>query len=418
MPLRQCTEKSHFANSDVAAAQHPLLKKRDTVDRDGVQVVGIVPMDRRARSNFGDGGARGAPFASLEHSLLPAPDAPRIPVGCSPTFPNSIHRLPVPLALFQRRLSQRRSTIDRRSIEPSQERGVVVLELLLVLPIYVLLVLGIIQLSLMYQVDKQVAYASRFGAKIASETTRELAAPIRLSNLALSGELRRQVDCYLENAGLTGSCGVILEHNACVPNPIQEDVDPGCDCSPPVEPLPGGEPGDAAYVRVTVCVPLAGNVLDILPAFDGFSVADMLVRHATIFRIEEDNQPPDPVLRMPAQPIAGGTVSPPLPVTSPPTPSVTITLDATAPNGLTLTFDGANTTDPEEPLADLTLTWAADTDGNGSLETMGAGVTFTTAFDTPGPGDTLVHRVRLTATDGCLAQGQTQLIVRIERETP
>lgn len=306
-------------------------------------------------------------------------------------------------------------TATRKPLAPPARapQGVVTLELLLVLPVVILFLLAVIQFALIYEVDKRVGYASRFGAKVASETTRDQAAAVNLGNLATIGELRRQVDVFLATAGLGGACGVILEHNACLPGTVQTDIDAGCVCPAPADPLPGGEPNGPAYVRVTVCLPLDDNLCDLLPSFGGFSLADKTLRHSTTFRIERDNQPPDAVLTMPLPALAGGVAVPPLPISSPPTGAVSITFPGPPPALLGLSFNALASTDPEQPFSALTFNWAADTDGNGGFDTLSSGTTFAADFVTPAPGAASVHAVRLTVTDGCNATDTAQVIITL-----
>ena len=289
-------------------------------------------------------------------------------------------------------------------------RAVVSLELLLALPVMILVLLGIIELSLIYEVNKRVSYASRFGAKIASETTRDHQQPVHLANLVASGTLRSRLDNHLQTSGLTGVCGVVLEHNACVENPLQLDVDSGCECPPPLEPLPGGEPGEAAYARVTVCVPLRDNVADLLQSFGGFSIVNASLRHSTVFRIEDDNRPPQVVFT------TNGGGAPP--TVTPPTGLLELTLPAQLPSDFTMNFDGSLTSDREQPTSALSFQWAIDTDGNGSLDSSPSGMQVSAAFRPPAPGSLREYDVVLTATDNCSASGQTTLRIRARREQP
>lgn len=288
--------------------------------------------------------------------------------------------------------------------------AVVSLELLLALPVLIIVLLGIIELSLIYEVDKRVAYASRYGAKLASETTRGRMAPFHLANLASSGELRRRVNYHLQTAGLTAACGVILEHNACVPNRLQLDVDPGSKCSPPLETLPGGEPNGPAYARVTVCLPLQGNVADLLQSLGGFSVADATLTHSTVFRIEDDNQPPVAAF-LTSQPHAAKRLA-----TTPPTGLLPLDVPSHAGANMQLDFDAGLTTDREQPTSELFLQWSLDTDGDGRPETDGSGVNVRAAFLLPGPGEQRDYAVVLTASDACQASAQTRLVIRLRRQ--
>lgn len=195
-----------------------------------------------------------------------------------------------------RRITSGDSTRCRNS---KLRRGVVTLELILTFPIIFILLLAVIEFGLIYSATQHVAYASRFGAKLAAE---EPLTGLPDVNLASGGSrLRLAIDEYLQTVGLdTGSCRVILEHNVTgVSNPEQIDGPAGVeceDCVPPTTPetpdvilagLPGSEqfPTTSGYVRVTVCVPIQGNVPDLLCSF-GFSIEDCEFKTTTTFIYE------------------------------------------------------------------------------------------------------------------------------------
>ncbi len=75
----------------------------------------------------------------------------------------------------------------------------------------------------------------------------------------------------------------ILEHtvNGSPETQIDDDPESPCDCRPPSRSLP---PSGAA-VRVTVCMPLAGNVPDLLASF-GFPLAGRHISQSTTWRYE------------------------------------------------------------------------------------------------------------------------------------
>ncbi len=183
--------------------------------------------------------------------------------------------------------SLRRSSI--RAV-PLGRRGVVIAELLIWLPVFVTALMAVVEFAILQQVNQQVALASRYGAKIAAEVTRVTATSPNLSNInqsATANNLQSRIDVFLANAGLTASCEVRLEHNASVSNPLQVDTATPCNCSAtgPVT-LPAGEPpAGEAYVRVTVCVPLVGNVPNVLSTL-GFDITGRIVQHSTTYRIE------------------------------------------------------------------------------------------------------------------------------------
>lgn len=302
-----------------------------------------------------------------------------------------------------------------------RRRGVVIVELLIWLPVLMTALMAVVEFALMQQVNQQVALASRYGAKIAAEVTRAFATSPNLSDInqtATVNNLQSRIDTFLANAGLTASCEVRLEHNACVNNPLQVDNATPCSCSAtgPVT-LPAGEPPQGeAYVRVTVCVPLNGNVPNVLSTL-GFDISGRIVQHSTTYRVETNNAAPVPRIRLQTLP-AGVTfgVGGPLPVMSPPAIMIRLDVDRTvAPDPISLTFDANLTTDVETPLAGLTLAWTK----TGTTASAGAGTTFNASFDVPNnifPIDPdTVHTVQLTASDPCGGSASRSLSILVRR---
>lgn len=307
---------------------------------------------------------------------------------------------------------------------PTRKRraGIVTVELLLTLPVLLVFLAAVIQFALIYSVNQKVAYASRFGARLASEEPRT-----SLDDLNLSGggsRLRTAINNYLANADLTtGACTVILEHNACLANQTQTDTDgSGCNCGAPAAALPAGPPpaGTPEYVRVTVCVPLTGNVPDLLSSF-GFSVAGCTIEHTTLFRYEPNNAVPNVVVRAPVQALPGGfTASPDITTTAltcPPTTTLTVFAANSTATGATvdLDFDGLSTTDAEDPFASLSFAWATSGVPVGPTN----GTAFTGRFTVPGtaggaPAST-TETVTVAVTDTCGGVGSHVLIVEVNR---
>lgn len=306
-----------------------------------------------------------------------------------------------------------------RSSRKRSRRGIVVVELLLWLPVLLTGLMAVVEFAIMQQVNQQVALASRFGAKIASEVTRAFAVSPNLSDINQSltvNNLKSRIDVFLANAGLSQSCEVQLEHNSCVGNTYQVDTSTPCNCSatgPAVLPAgePPGPPGEA-YVRVTVCVPLEGNVPNCLSTL-GFDITGRVSRHSTTYRIETNNTAPSPVIRLLTLP-TGVSYAGALPVLSPPTNSILLTANGTASDPFSLTFDGNLTTDVETSLPGLTLTWTK-VGAPASGPTTASG--FVASFDVPnnvGDPDT-VHTVQLTVTDPCGAVAARTLQITVQR---
>lgn len=318
-----------------------------------------------------------------------------------------------------RRLSSAREPVP--APERARRTGVVVLELIVWLPVLVIFLLSIIEFGLIMQTNRQVAFASRFGASLASEISRLSSAPTNLSNynmIATPDNLKLRVDEYLENHGLTPSCEVRLEHNACVGGQSQVQTMAACNCGPtgPAV-LPAGEPpAGEAYVRVTVCVPLAGNVPDILDTF-GFSLSTRTIEHSTTFRIETNNSTAQPSIT--AQSVDDSN-------TTNATVATSVALPATNTNfSIIVTDNGGVATgtvdvnfsgtaiDPEDgALTGGSLVWSVNpapvnlnpVTGNGPI---------TMTINVPASGNSVVYNVTLTSTDSCGATASRTVQVTI-----
>ena len=177
---------------------------------------------------------------------------------------------------------------SRRPTQPPQGRGgVVTLELIFAICVLVIVLLATIEVALILAAAKHVEFASRLGAKLAAEADRT-----DLGMLNSTGVLKDEVDEYLNTAGYSDSCTVILEHNASgVSNPVQSNPDPAaCNCGP-VGSLPSAVPCPpdpeiiVESVRVTVCLPMDGNIPNCLATF-GVDLADCTIQQSTVWRIE------------------------------------------------------------------------------------------------------------------------------------
>ncbi|MDA0281716.1 MAG: TadE/TadG family type IV pilus assembly protein [Planctomycetota bacterium] len=324
--------------------------------------------------------------------------------------------------------SEYQRTIDRpltaRNLR-CRRSAVITVELLLTLPILLIFLAAVIEFGLIFAVNQKVAYASRFGAKLASEEARTGLDDLNLSSGG--SRLRTAVNRYLSTSEITtGACTVILEHNACLANPTQTDTDgSGCNCGAPATALPAGPPpaGISEYVRVTVCVPLTGNVPEFLSSL-GFSIAGYSIEHSTLFRYEPNNSVPTAVIGIPVQGLPGGfTATPDITSAaqlSPPTTTLIINApNATATNAtFTLNFDANNSTDVEDAFGSLAFAWSTTAASVGAT----TGTTFTASFTVPGTTggafaiDT--RTVTLAVTDTCGGTGTRILSVRINRLPP
>lgn len=185
-------------------------------------------------------------------------------------------------------------------VRGNQRSGAVVLELILTAPAFLIIMLSIVQISLIYTAIEQTAFASRYAAKIASETD---AASLAALNTGPNGPLKTGVDSILYTGGLPdGSCRVILEHNVPIPPSLPgsspgptvtfsdpDPADPDCNCSPPATPLPTVSGGLVVLVnqsvRTTVCVRLGDNIPSFLSSL-GFPIEDYVVQSSTTYIYE------------------------------------------------------------------------------------------------------------------------------------
>jgi Flp pilus assembly protein TadG len=325
---------------------------------------------------------------------------------------------------FTKSKSSSPSDSTNRSPQSGRDRrsAVITVELLLSLPILLITLAAILEFGLIYAVSQKVAYASRFAARLASEEPRTSLDDLNLP--AGGNRLRTSVNRFLSTAEITtGACSVIFEHNACLANQSQTDTDgSGCNCGSPATALPAGPPpaGNAEYVRVTVCVPLIGNVPDLVSNF-GFSIAGFTIEHSTVFRYEPNNAVPTAVDEIPMQGLpAGYSAVPDVTVaaaTSPPTATLIISaVNATPTNDMfTLSFNANNSTDVEDPFGSLTFAWSTSATPVGATNMSPFMATFTVPGTMGGAAASDTQTVTLAVTDTCGGTGTQILSVQIDR---
>ncbi|MCO6457526.1 MAG: pilus assembly protein [Pirellulaceae bacterium] len=143
------------------------------------------------------------------------------------------------------------------------------LELILTLPIVLIALLAVVEFGLIQANLKQVALASREGARLAAETF-----PL---NPATTSVIRGEVDRRLESAGFgpAATLGITIQETAFGGGPYTDGT-----CSVPVAP-----PMPLGAVRVTVCVPLDLLTPNLLQAF-GYDITGLVAEHTTTYRHE------------------------------------------------------------------------------------------------------------------------------------
>lgn len=182
------------------------------------------------------------------------------------------------LSLQQSKIGVRSGRCARRFGQ--RRSGSVTLELILNLPIWIIVLLAIIQFGQLLSNLQQVALASRDGAHEASETPE-----LTLTTASfVPSEIVEIVERQLESAGIVengdSQCRIILEHNVGGTYVRLDSAGPDCDCEPPtVPPLPDTVP-PTTYVRVTVCIPFS-RVAPNLLGYGCLDSSTRLIRHTT-----------------------------------------------------------------------------------------------------------------------------------------
>lgn len=156
-------------------------------------------------------------------------------------------------------------------------RGAIAVELLVSVPILVILLLAVIEFGLIFAAIKQVAFASRLGAKLASEA----GTTANLTTIVSDGTLRAAIDRHLQAAGATGSCQIIVQYGTGGVPMTLVSAPNSCDCG--ASALAG--PGTGTFVRVEVGALLDEFCPNLLGPF-GFSIAGRAISHTTTFALE------------------------------------------------------------------------------------------------------------------------------------
>jgi hypothetical protein len=179
------------------------------------------------------------------------------------------------------RFPMRTRLLTQNLANSNRRRGVVTLEVILLLPILVILLLAVIEFGLIMAAAQHVEAATRLGAKFAAESNNlpVFNAPSMMDNL------KERVDQYLNTAGYTDSCQVILEHNVMGMGNLSQLNPLGSPCSCTPEPGPIGSL-PAGSVRVTVCLSLSGNVPNVLDMF-GFDISNRSLRQSVVWAYED-----------------------------------------------------------------------------------------------------------------------------------
>jgi Flp pilus assembly protein TadG len=160
-----------------------------------------------------------------------------------------------------------------RTHRGTRRGGAVIVELILAMPILFISLLVVAEFGMVMANLKQVALASREGAKIAAET----AGLSTTTTGATAAVIRKAVDDRLESAefGSTATEGVRLDHT----------VSGGGSAADGTCPSPAGPTLPSGAVRVTVCVKLTKLTPNLLSVF-GFDISTRTVEHTTTLDYE------------------------------------------------------------------------------------------------------------------------------------
>ena len=163
--------------------------------------------------------------------------------------------------------------LDRRRTAGKRRRGgAVTLELILVLPVWLIGLLAVIEFGALQGNQQQVALASRVGAEEAAQTPN-----LNLFSASVPANVTAAITHQLASSGISW-CGLILEHNVGGATTLTSG---SCDCTPPATALPAY----GRYVRVSVCVPLTDLVPNLLGSF-GLDLSHCKVQQSTTYRYE------------------------------------------------------------------------------------------------------------------------------------
>lgn len=293
-------------------------------------------------------------------------------------------------------------------------RGIVTLEFLGVFPLLLIFGLSIAQFSMAARLNQRVIFASRYGAKLASEMPRAGSRNVGNFNARhVSGNLKSHVDSWLQASGLSEASEVILEHNVCgATNTLQRlGTDAGNKALPP---LPAAWNADNVnYVRVTVAVPVVPNLPNMLKTF-GLDWSGVVFRHSTVFRMETDNAPPVPAITVDAHDLPSGVRLLPEEQNAKTNGDQPAPLRlATSRSGpVTVTLSGAYSRDVEDGLGQMAFQWNVPGAAKGS--TNGASVRM--KLDLPKNGTVVQQVVTLTVTDSCQCSRKAEVPVELVPE--
>ena len=157
-------------------------------------------------------------------------------------------------------------------------RGSITLELIIMLPAWLIVMGAVVQFGLLIGNRQQVALAARVGAEEASRT---VGLNLTEDDDPVPTNVVAKVQQQLQSSGIA-QCKVTLEHNLAGSPPPVTLTTGECNCPTLAEPAawPSG-----SYVRVTVYVPATELTPNVLKFF-GFDISERYIRNAATFRHE------------------------------------------------------------------------------------------------------------------------------------
>ncbi len=158
-------------------------------------------------------------------------------------------------------------------------RGSITLELIIMLPVWLIVMGAVVQFGLLIGNRQQVALAARVGAEEASKT---VGLNLTSNGGPVPANVVTKVQQQLQSSGIA-QCKVTLEHNLAGSPPITLTTGT-CDC-PTLGASATWPPASGKYVRVTVYVPATELTPNVLKFF-GFDLSERYIRNATTFRHE------------------------------------------------------------------------------------------------------------------------------------
>jgi|GEM_PF-1682478 len=297
-----------------------------------------------------------------------------------------------------------------RSLSSQPRRGIVTIEVLGVMPCLLIFALSVAEFSMALRLNHKVAFSSRYGAKLASEQPRFGQTSLALLNQPQTPDnLKYRIDRWLVASNLTPSAAVLLEHNACgVEQPHQMQMASGIELSDIHElpPLPTPQPGlNVCYARVTVWLPVVGNVPNALKTF-GLDWQGALLRHSTVFRVEADNAFPEPVISLAEDSLPSGMTASAV-TDSNGQPRFQIASQRSGKT--TITFSATGSHDRETPAHRLKFRWST----NGQALSGANGREYRMALQRPAAGSRQLLQIGLDVSDDCGCSSKLEIPVEV-----